>query len=205
MPKANGRTDEVRNLLISKGHQMTVQEICAALGYPAKDAKFVSSILVGYEKKGEVTSAGKVPCSVTQRMSKAYLWAVVGGRRPAGRPAAAPKARPAGARQPKAPPPPPPPPKQPKLDPAAQARAEARRRAAEAARKTREAHHQAQQAADRRERAFLTFARITGCHSRDADQMKSAYRKASIKHHPDRGGDQNIMAELNGAWTEISA
>ena len=31
-------------------------------------------------------------------------------------------------------------------------------------------------------------------------EIKSAYRKLVKIHHPDTGGDQNIMLEINAAW-----
>lgn len=39
---------------------------------------------------------------------------------------------------------------------------------------------------------------------RDAhvDTIRTAYRELSMRHHPDRGGDPQRMAELNRAWHE---
>lgn len=34
------------------------------------------------------------------------------------------------------------------------------------------------------------------------DEAKAAYRKLSTVHHPDRGGSQDAMAELNWAWAQ---
>ena len=31
-------------------------------------------------------------------------------------------------------------------------------------------------------------------------ELKSAYRKLVKIHHPDTGGDENIMLEINAAW-----
>ena len=34
-------------------------------------------------------------------------------------------------------------------------------------------------------------------------EIKSAYRKLVKIHHPDTGGDQNIMLEINAAWEKL--
>lgn len=37
------------------------------------------------------------------------------------------------------------------------------------------------------------------------DEIKAAYRKLAAKHHPDKGGDPDIMAEVNRAYEEAQA
>lgn len=195
-----GRTNDVRNLLISRGNAMTVAEMCVALGYPGTDAKFVASILVSFEKRG-VVQAQRGYCSVSNRTAKNYLWSANAQKQnPQGSGfTTQPPQKPRKPRQKAAPPPPPP-------DPfAAQnaAKADAKRRAAEAARKARDAYFQGQIAADRILKAYAVFARLTGYRGRDADALKAAYRKAALQHHPDRGGSQEIFVELSKAWDAI--
>ena len=31
-------------------------------------------------------------------------------------------------------------------------------------------------------------------------EIKKAFRKATLQHHPDKGGDENTFKELNGAY-----
>lgn len=40
--------------------------------------------------------------------------------------------------------------------------------------------------------------------SATADQIKTAYRKLAMKHHPDRGGDQNQFQEIQEAYAVLS-
>lgn len=206
------RAQKVRDLLKLRMHPLTVREICADLNLPAAEAKFVSSILAGEVKKAQVAKFAGQMCSITHQKSTAYMWADPAAA--ATPPGSARKqhggpARPRRPRSAKAAPPPPPPRSAPppnpgKLTPDQQRRADARRAAAEAAAKARQAHAQAMMATDRRNRAFLVFERITGCRARnDAAAMKNAYRQAALKHHPDRGGDQRVFAELSAAWAEI--
>ena len=39
---------------------------------------------------------------------------------------------------------------------------------------------------------------------KDADekQIKKAYRKLAVKHHPDKGGDEHLFKEINAAYGE---
>lgn len=43
---------------------------------------------------------------------------------------------------------------------------------------------------------------VTGNEKTKAE-VKKAYRAQAMKHHPDRGGDENKMKEVNNAWEEI--
>ena len=36
--------------------------------------------------------------------------------------------------------------------------------------------------------------------SASADEIKKAFRKAAIEHHPDRGGDETKFKEINEAY-----
>jgi DnaJ-class molecular chaperone len=38
-----------------------------------------------------------------------------------------------------------------------------------------------------------------------ADVVKAAYRRLAAEHHPDRGGDQDKMAQLNRAYETAQA
>ncbi len=38
-----------------------------------------------------------------------------------------------------------------------------------------------------------------------ADALTTAYRKAAVAYHPDRGGDSDRMSRLNALWTRIEA
>lgn len=40
--------------------------------------------------------------------------------------------------------------------------------------------------------------------SATADEIKSAYKKASMKHHPDRGGDEDKFKDINDAYLILS-
>lgn len=202
------RAKKVREILRLRMHPLTVREICVELNLPSAEAKFVSSVLAGEANRGTVTKLAGQMCSVTHQKATAYMWADPATAHAAGRGAQGPsRPQPAPQRPPRAPrgrstkaaPPPPPP----RFTPDQQRRADARRKAAEAASAARQKHHQAQLSADRKTRAFLTFERITGCRMRDRVAMKTAYRQAAMKHHPDRGGDPAICAELTAAWQEI--
>lgn len=54
-----------------------------------------------------------------------------------------------------------------------------------------------------REDAYDVFTKITGYTGRDKDGMKSAFRRAAMAMHPDRGGDHHAFAALSGAWDTI--
>jgi DnaJ-class molecular chaperone len=34
-------------------------------------------------------------------------------------------------------------------------------------------------------------------------ELKQAYKKASMQHHPDRGGDENKFKEINEAYSTL--
>ena len=42
---------------------------------------------------------------------------------------------------------------------------------------------------------------FTNCHT--AEELKSEYRKLAMKHHPDRGGSEDIMKEINKEYDEL--
>jgi len=203
------RAQKVRDLLLANPSSwFSVREVLQALGMPATEAKFVSSIFVGLEKSSSVTAASG-RCSVTQKSVKVFCW---------GNPASAPKSATAAAGSPKksrqrkskATPPPSAPPQQPpppRLTRDQLRRAAARRAAAAAGAEQRRL--QAEQAAknDRIARAKIAFKALTGCEPspNKLDEMKRAYRKAAMVMHPDRGGDAAKFAELSSAWNEIEA
>lgn len=194
MANANGRSHKVRDLLRLRMHPLTTREICADLGLPIAEAKFVSSQLVTAAKSGLVNVFHGHLCTITNRKVDAYMWAdPTAGRSYR----AQPKAK-SAPQEPK-------PRKAPRLTVEETRRAEAKRKAAEEASKTRQQWQAAVLATDRRKQAFLMFERHTGCRSKDPAEMKKAYYRASLKHHPDRGGDVDIMSELNNAWSEIEA
>ena len=37
----------------------------------------------------------------------------------------------------------------------------------------------------------------------DSSELKSAYKKASMQHHPDRGGDAEKFKEINQAYSTL--
>ena len=47
-------------------------------------------------------------------------------------------------------------------------------------------------------RAVLGLANAAG-----ADEIKAAFRKLAMKHHPDRGGDQEVFKSINEAYMEL--
>ena len=45
------------------------------------------------------------------------------------------------------------------------------------------------------------YYKILGVQSNsNADDIKKSYRKLSLKHHPDRGGDANDFKKINEAY-----
>lgn len=40
---------------------------------------------------------------------------------------------------------------------------------------------------------------------RNLDELRKAYREAALKHHPDRGGDNETMRRVNEAYKEATA
>jgi len=68
------RSNLIKNLLISKGHGLTVSEIVRELSIPHDQKKFISSGLIGWLKLGKVTKV-KAVCSVTNRNVDLYSWA----------------------------------------------------------------------------------------------------------------------------------
>ena len=38
----------------------------------------------------------------------------------------------------------------------------------------------------------------------DTDQIKKAYRKKAMQHHPDRGGDEETFKEISRAYEVLS-
>lgn len=178
-----GRSTEVQNFLKARGAPFTVREICAELGYPADQSKYVSSLLTTWLAHGKVT-ARKSMCSMTNKMVNIYAWSDAG--------ADAWKNQKRQARQQK-----------PKATTEEQRRAEMYRRAAEESKKRREQFYAEQLIQDAASRAWLDFARITGCRAKDADAVKAAYRQAALRHHPDRGGNKEIFIELATAYNTI--
>ena len=51
----------------------------------------------------------------------------------------------------------------------------------------------------------MTYYELLGI-SRDADayQLKKAYKKAALKHHPDKGGDEETFKEVAIAFETLS-
>lgn len=199
------RAGSVKNLLLSKGHAMTVREICQDLGYPDSDAKFVSSYLVNLSKLGKVSVNTGTVCGVTHRKVLAYVWSPGGSPNPQAAPQspktasqAAPRAKaPKGpAKAPKAP-------KPPKITAKQQAKIDAARKAAEAAKRARQDFFKSEQAKDQLKRAHLTFEKLTGCRSKEFESMKTAYRKAAMRLHPDRGGSDADFSSLSTAWQAL--
>ena len=214
------RAGSVKTLLMSKGHHMTVREICLDLGYPDSDAKFVSSILVNLSKLGRISINKGSVCGVTHRKVTAYVWSPGGQaapQAPKSGPSAPPPAKPpkglgwggktqtyftkatatsGRAKAPKAAPPP-------KTSAKDQAKIDAARKAAEAAKKARQTFFQSEQAKDQIKRAHLTFEKLTGCRSKDFDSIKTAYRRTALRLHPDRGGNDKDMASLSAAYQAI--
>lgn len=46
--------------------------------------------------------------------------------------------------------------------------------------------------------------RVLGCHESDSDEvLRERYRALARKHHPDAGGDEATMRQLNEAWERI--
>jgi DnaJ homolog subfamily A member 2 len=48
---------------------------------------------------------------------------------------------------------------------------------------------------------YETLGVEKGC---EASDIKKAYRKLSLKHHPDRGGDEHKFKEINAAYEILS-
>ena len=36
-----------------------------------------------------------------------------------------------------------------------------------------------------------------------ADELKKAYRRAAVEHHPDKGGDESKFKEVNEAYEQV--
>lgn len=51
----------------------------------------------------------------------------------------------------------------------------------------------------------MDYYQILGV-SRNAstEEIKKAYRKLAMKHHPDRGGDENFFKQINEAYSVLS-
>ena len=46
----------------------------------------------------------------------------------------------------------------------------------------------------------LNYFKVLGVNETSTDdEIKKAFRKLSMKHHPDRGGDENEFKKINGA------
>lgn len=62
-----------------------------------------------------------------------------------------------------------------------------------------------QEAADLAEKAMnkleaMQILEISFAQKNDLQQIKHAYRKLSQRHHPDKGGDGQLMAQINEAY-----
>lgn len=53
--------------------------------------------------------------------------------------------------------------------------------------------------------SFIDYYKILGVEpDASLEQIRQAYRKAAMKHHPDRGGSNADMVRVNEAWTILS-
>lgn len=208
------RSDLIKNLLISKGHGLTVSEIIRELSIPNDHKKFVSSGLIGWLKAGKVSKVRAI-CTVTNRTVDQYSWVWAGRQQPSqaapGKASRAPRA-PKAARPPKAakapgaakagPAQPPPPP--PSAFTAEELRKiDAKRRAAANNAAARDAFLKDQAAMDLTNRAYLEFEKITGCRQRGSEEARAAFKTAALRLHPDRGGDAEVFGRLSNAWKTI--
>lgn len=71
-PKAKiTRADKIRAVLAGSKKPQTIREICAALNLKTEKARFISSYLIGRERRKEVKRHAK-DCSITGRHVVAY-------------------------------------------------------------------------------------------------------------------------------------
>ena len=51
----------------------------------------------------------------------------------------------------------------------------------------------------------MDYYKVLGVHLNSSqDEIKKAYRKLSLKHHPDRGGDSEEFKKINEAYSTLS-
>jgi len=204
---------------------LTAAELCQSIGEPLAKCRFISSVLGRHMRNGLVTIVQKRTCTITNRDVNSYALRAWPHTQPKAtrqpRKARQPKPvnSPRKARQPKAKPAPKPrqprkprhwrnspskmQPPSPKMTPE-QIKAERRRQIIEEDMKRRQQKLLLMSHAEKVNRSKIEFQKLTGYHGADLGLMKTAYRDAARKYHPDMtGGSSDTFCKLNDAYQTL--